>query len=99
MPRTKLQAEITQPQEPVYHYYSFGETLSPHEAGLLMGTTRQTIMAWIKDKCPFGKMVENVHYWKDSRHYHIIKDPFCALVGIKIKAGDPSCNNSSSAAL
>jgi hypothetical protein len=68
----------------VYHYQDFGEVITPREAGLLTGTTGHTFLVWIKKgECPFGELEENVHYWKDSRNYHIIKSRICELFGIR----------------
>jgi hypothetical protein len=94
MPRTKLQNELNPPAistaKPVYHYNNFGEVLSPREAGLLLGgLSRDTVIAWLRlKKCPFGELIENYHFWKDCRNYHIVKDRLCELFGILPKSNN-----------
>jgi hypothetical protein len=90
MPRTKLQKELELPPKPVYRYQDFGEVLSPREAGLLLGgLSRETVISWLRlKKCPFGGLVEDYHFWKDCKNYHIIKDRLCELFGIIPKAGE-----------
>jgi hypothetical protein len=72
------------PKEPkIYHYQDFGEVITPREAGLLTGTTRQTFAAWLKDgECPFGELKQNVHYYKAGPEVRIIKDRICEIFGI-----------------
>jgi hypothetical protein len=96
MPRTRLQNEIEQNSSMtvtpklIYHYGSFGEVITPREAGLLLGgLSRDAVIAWLRlKKCPFGELIENYHFWKDSRNYHIVKDRLCELFGILPKSNN-----------
>jgi hypothetical protein len=68
----------------VYHYQDFGEVITPREAGLLTGTTRQTFATWIKaGECPFGELIQGVHYYKAGPEVRIIKSRLCELFGIR----------------
>jgi hypothetical protein len=83
MPRPKGSKNKEKRGETVYHYYSFGELMTPNEAAKLFKTTQKTIYEWLCTlKTPMGPIVEGVHFYKSGYEYKLIKDPWCKLWGI-----------------